>query len=219
MVATVAGEGRDKYVRSAAVRKLTDQTLLAKIAVSDQAPEVRCAAAEKLEDQTLLTDIIISESNREVRQTGIRKLFGHDTAVRRAAVDQLTNQALLAKVAVDDWDEVMRLKSVIKLHERERLREVAEAGRIGAEYPIACILLFLASPTAQEHLGKTVLSLDLERVSEQYTTADGKPAGQLHAWASTLKLRGTKLRGEISSTANPKFPKTAEFHPDRKSVV
>jgi hypothetical protein len=71
------------------VENMTDQALLAKIAVEDKGGPARLAAIRKLTDQALLAKITIEPNNM---------------VFRKAAVEQLTDQTLLEKIALDDWD-------------------------------------------------------------------------------------------------------------------
>jgi hypothetical protein len=93
--------------RLAVVEKTTDQSLLAKVAVTDKHPNVREAAVQRLRDQGLLAKIAIED---EV------------PAVRLAAVKTLTDQGLLAQIAIalksskfDLWerDDMDRTVSVV----------------------------------------------------------------------------------------------------------
>ena len=61
-------------LRYAAVRNLTDQATLAKIAVEEQAPDVRQAAVEKLTDQAFLEKIAAEDNVPAVRQAAERRL-------------------------------------------------------------------------------------------------------------------------------------------------
>src|ERR1039458_6383713 len=74
---------------TAAVRELTDQALLAKVAVESKDPVVRGAAVRKLTDLALLAKVAVESK---------------DPVVRGAAVGKLTDLALLAKVAVESKD-------------------------------------------------------------------------------------------------------------------
>jgi hypothetical protein len=93
LLAKLAVEDADPTVRVAAVRKATDQTLLAKIAVRDAKPEVRAAAAWKLEDQGLLARIAVDDG---------------DPTVRAVAVKRVDDDALVAKVAQSDAAPLVR---------------------------------------------------------------------------------------------------------------
>ena len=93
-------DAKEWYDRVAAVEKLTDQTLLAKIAVEDKHRWVRVAAVERLTDQTLLAKIAVEDK---------------DWAVRKATVERLTNQTLLTKIAIEDEDRTVRKAASAKV--------------------------------------------------------------------------------------------------------
>ncbi len=76
-------------LRADAVRKITDQSQLAAIAVEDKSPLVREAAVKGLTDQSLLARIALEDKWK----------YG---IVREAAVGKLTDQSLLARIALGD---------------------------------------------------------------------------------------------------------------------
>ena len=61
-------------VRRAAVRNLTDQAALAKIAAEDKVPDVRQPAVWRLTDQVLLAKIAVEDEDPAVRQTAEQRL-------------------------------------------------------------------------------------------------------------------------------------------------
>jgi tetratricopeptide (TPR) repeat protein len=77
--------------RLAAVKKLTDQTLLADIAKNDNDSIVRLAAVKKLTDQTLLADIAKNTKDPVVRLTTVKKLDAKTVLIDIAKV--YTNKA------------------------------------------------------------------------------------------------------------------------------
>jgi hypothetical protein len=68
----------------ATVGKLTDQKLLAKIAVKDKDPDVRQIAAKRLAEQKLLTKL---------------ELEARSGKARRAAIEKLADKTLLTRIA------------------------------------------------------------------------------------------------------------------------
>jgi hypothetical protein len=82
-------EGEDANVREAAIHKLTDQGLLARLAAESNIC-VRIAAVQTITDQTLLAKFAESR----------------DIDVRVTAVEKLTNQAVLPKVVAMNDDDV-----------------------------------------------------------------------------------------------------------------
>jgi hypothetical protein len=103
---------KDNYfdVREEATRRLTDQALLAKIAVEDEDSRVRTAAVEKVTDQAVLAKIATEDGNRDVRQV---------------AVNKLTDQAVLAKIALDEKEGFVQAAAVKKLTDQAALAKVA----------------------------------------------------------------------------------------------
>ena len=114
-----------------AVERMTDQDLLAKIAMEDEKAGVRQAAVAKLTDQDLLAKIAMEAKDRIV----LRKAAGEvlmdpktelEVHVCLAAVAKLTDQDLLAKIALEakDWS-VLRLAAVEKLTDQALLAKIA----------------------------------------------------------------------------------------------
>jgi len=93
----------------AAVEKVTDQALLAKVAVADVDWNVRATAFHKLTNQAALAKVAIEG------KTG----FPH------AAVEKVTDQALLVRVAVEASDSDVRRIAVEKLTDDDALVKVA----------------------------------------------------------------------------------------------
>ena len=121
----------------AAVEKLTDQALLAKIAFNEQNPDVRQAAVYKLTDQALLTKIAEGDNNEYVRSAAVINLtdqavlariaieandFGFDV---REAFLHLTDQALLARIAVEARNADVRVNAVKDLTDQALLAKIA----------------------------------------------------------------------------------------------
>ncbi len=90
LLAKIAVEDEDYDVRRAATWKLTDQALLAKVAVeSKDDGGVRWVAVEKLTDQALLAKIAVEDEDYDVRRAAVEKLT--DLAVFHRSQD-LTSQ-------------------------------------------------------------------------------------------------------------------------------
>ena len=91
---------KDANVRRAAVKNknLTNQAVLAEVALNDECEYVREAAVKKLIDPDVLESIVIGDKKDK------------NANVRRAAVENenLTNQAVLAEVALNDESEYVR---------------------------------------------------------------------------------------------------------------
>ena len=105
-------------VHQAAVRNLTGQVLLAKLAVEDKNWIVRRDALVHLTDQVLLAKIAVQDK---------------DWRVRQAAVGYLTDQVLLAKVAAEDEHGLVRVAAAKKLPAEHHLRQVVLATQTEVE--------------------------------------------------------------------------------------
>jgi len=131
----------DSRVRDVAAEKLTDQALLAKVALNGKFSDVRMIAAENLIDQTLAqkvyADIAKNGANSYVRKAAIEKLTDQDELadiakndtdryVRNGAVAKLTDQDVLAYVAKNDTDRDVRNGAVAKLTDQDVLAYVAK---------------------------------------------------------------------------------------------
>ena len=127
------GDG-DIDLRVVAVAGLTDQALLAKLALGDDDVHagtivarhafrepgsaeryvvVRAAAARNLIDQSLLAKIAVTDP---------------DFSVRAAAAEKLTDQTLLAKLALEDRDKRVQTAAAMRLSDQSLLALVARNG-------------------------------------------------------------------------------------------
>jgi len=130
------------YVRRMALKRLTDQALIASVARDSSYQLLRIDAVEKLSDQSLLEQIAQNVSIvLEVRLRAVMKLSDQtlvarfatdeDSGVRLAAVEPLADQALLAKLARTDSSSSVRLKAAAKLTDQAELAIIA----VSDEYP------------------------------------------------------------------------------------
>ncbi|MCE5186646.1 MAG: hypothetical protein LLF76_11030 [Planctomycetaceae bacterium] len=109
-------------VRLQAVKKLTDQALLAKVAMEVPIPvplagEIANAAIVNLTDQSLLAKVAI-----EARDTNVRV---HAVSACKPAVEKLTDQSLLAKVAADAQTSDIRVAAIGKITDKAILEKAA----------------------------------------------------------------------------------------------
>ena len=121
-----------------AVKNLTDQALLAKLALEDKELAVRLMAVERLVDEHVLSKLRIDNwMEKDVRgpavgrldeQAVFAKVATEDKywGVRRAAVERLDNQAVLGKVAAEDEELDVRLTAVRKLTDQVLLSKLAD---------------------------------------------------------------------------------------------
>jgi hypothetical protein len=113
------------------VNKLTDQNVLAKIAMEDEHLLVCRVAANKLTDRALLAKIgmwVKPELTRQVTDQALLAKIAveaKDRDVRLAAVKRLTDQALLAELAMEDDERDVRCSAVQKLNDQFLLAKIA----------------------------------------------------------------------------------------------
>jgi len=72
-------------VRQAAVKKLTDQNVLAEVAKNDSDGDVRQAAVEKLTDRNVLAEVAKNDSDWRVRKTAFEQLGDRKNALAEVA--------------------------------------------------------------------------------------------------------------------------------------
>lgn len=101
-------------VREAAVRRITDQALLADMAASEPNRNIRLAAIRGLVDQTVLTDIA-------------RHAKG--AVERGAAIDRLTSQATIADIARTDPSRWVRRHAAYCLTDQKEIDKLVAEGR------------------------------------------------------------------------------------------
>lgn len=123
-LAWIAFDDKERDVRAAAVRYLTDQAALAKVARHDVDPMICEAASEKITDPDLLFTggIWVKPEYTEVLsdQTLLARIAieASDADVRMVATKNLTNQDLLAKIAINDDSEFTRSAAVANLNDQ-----------------------------------------------------------------------------------------------------
>jgi hypothetical protein len=165
VLAKIAVEDLNSDIRQAAVGNwnLNDQALLTKIAVEDKSAYVGRAAVGKLTDQGLLAKVAIESKESEVREVAVRKLTGQATPgkiavgigadVRYITVGEPTDQALLAKIAVESEDARVGSSALGKLTDEALLAKVA-AESISSDIRQAAV----GELTDQETLAKIAVS-------------------------------------------------------------
>ena len=117
MLAQVVTKEVYQDIRQAAAHKLTNQTVLAAVAMGDEAGNIRKVAVSKLADQAVLAKVALEDNDKDVREAAVSKLTDQavltkvaleeeDRDVRRTAVGKLADQAVLARVVAEDkdWD-------------------------------------------------------------------------------------------------------------------
>lgn len=109
LLAKLALEDPITVIREVAVGKLTDQAVLARMALENKSTYVRQAAVDKLADPVLLAQVAV-ESTDEIGKTAARKL---------------TDQAMLARVAVEGKGAFSRAAAAGKLADHDALARIA----------------------------------------------------------------------------------------------
>ena len=97
-------KNKDPKVRLAAVQKLTDQSLLEKVAFEDQDEQVREAAVARITNQVVLAKIATQHTNG---------------SIRAQAVWYLTDPVVLDKIVTNEKEEV-----IIRQMANTRLQQV-----------------------------------------------------------------------------------------------
>ncbi len=133
----------------AAVGRLKDQSLLAKIAVENQDPSVRKEAAGKITDQTRLTEVALATKDFAVSEEAIKKITDQSLLARIGtetknffsrihAFKKMTDQRLLAKIVLEDKDSDDRKGALDRLTDQSLLEKIAvdaedpEIGRLAS---------------------------------------------------------------------------------------
>ena len=125
--AVTASFGQEIKLRLEAIKKLTDQTLLADIAKNDTNWEIRLGAVENLTDQAILVEIAKNDIKTEVRVAAVEKLTDQTILaeiakkdvkwpVRKAAVDKLNNLDILTDIASHDEESFVRNSAMSRLN-------------------------------------------------------------------------------------------------------
>jgi len=139
----IARTDMDYRVREAAVKKVTDQAVLAEIvrAGARYSPDskfrgVRLAAVKKLTDQAVLAEVAKTDGGSDVRFAAVEGLTDRpvleeiartdeDYRVSSAAARKLTDAAVLAEIARTGKNSTLRLALVKQLTDHAALAEIA----------------------------------------------------------------------------------------------
>ena len=136
LLARMALEARDGFVRQFAIAQVKDQAVLAKAALTDKESEPRRRAVARLTDQALLSQVLLGDKDVEVRQAALPRvtdpavlakvaLMDKNAKLRKTAVNQLKDQALLGQVALTSTDGKIAWAAVTNLSDQETLMKVA----------------------------------------------------------------------------------------------
>jgi hypothetical protein len=116
----------DSFWSDESVRALTDQRLLAQVALTAARQLAREAAVRKLTERAVLARIAESDVSPRVRQAARSRLYEAGERWSRADVEKLTDQALLARIAATADSEPPRIAAVHRLTDRAALCRIAD---------------------------------------------------------------------------------------------
>ena len=127
----------DYYVRVKAVEKVSDQTVLKRIAINVKDSTIGKIALEKISDQEILKSIATKAKEPNVRNIAIGKitnnefieiLIKNETNLdsKKNLIKGLTNQQILIKIAINDKIEGIREMAVKKIVDEKILSEIAK---------------------------------------------------------------------------------------------
>ena len=115
-------DSSDPSERFQALQSVTNQTMLAKVALVDKDPDVRRTAVEKLTDPSVLARVVLNDTDTGIREAAVWRITDQAVAlqdtqldIREAAVWRLTNRTALAKVAAEAKDVAISNAVVRKL--------------------------------------------------------------------------------------------------------
>jgi len=130
-------DSKDGIVRAAAIEKIEDLDLLTRIAAGEDkyrnglTPEVflrlRTVAVKRIEDQALLAQVAMEEIPADTTKDGYIRSNAH--ALRMTAIDKLTDQSQLEKVALEGNAGDARKAALQKLRDPALLATVMHEGR------------------------------------------------------------------------------------------
>lgn len=138
----VACEANDKWVRFAALRRLTDPQLLEKAAQKALMEEdlfLRSEGVKHVTDQELLLKVLIEDNSITIQLAALERLtdqeilarisFGLDSSIdsislRKKAIERLEDQSLLARIALEDPSRQLRETAVQSITDPELASEI-----------------------------------------------------------------------------------------------
>jgi len=185
--------------RLAAVKKLTDQGLLEKIAKTDIDPRIRIKAINKLTDEEVLREIACTEGNMQVRLAIIAKFpdpaqrqakihyiarYDEKEDNRLAAIEKLTDQSVLTDIAKHDQASKVRAAAIKMLTDQSLLADIAKHDK--AEYIRAAVVERLTDQHVLADMAKcdespTVCRSAIARISDPNVLAELAKVGNKSA--------------------------------------
>jgi hypothetical protein len=196
----------DDSVRAAAIEHLTDQTLLAKVALGDRSFELELAAVDRLTDQSLLAKVVLESSNWTVRENAVDKLtdqvllakLAMDDTVgnfRKLVVKKLTDQTLLAKIAAENKDTDVQSAAFDKVTDQSLLLSLVKDTRV----PLGSRHLAFAKKLKGTSVDFTTLTGDLSLTTSDALEAVGRMQAVLACPIISNRIRNINLDWSVTS--------------------
>jgi len=135
----LAKTAEDSSVRYAAVSDLEDQQTLAEMALNDSSENVRNQAFSRIQDQAALAEILKTEKDDEILSKILRRLISPDQdfllklseeplgyETRIALAEKLTDQTILARIALSSDSVYERTAAVTNLMDQSVLSKIVQ---------------------------------------------------------------------------------------------
>ena len=220
VLAKIACSDVDERIRGLAVRKLDnhEQAVLCEIAQNEANNEVRLAAVEKVVDQQVLAKVARADVDARIRNIAVRKLDNHEQAVfceiaqneannevRLAAVGKVMNQQVLAKIAREDQDVGIRGLAARKLDARDQvlLCEIAQnetnneiRATLIAKITDQGFLVKLLETEMNGHIRELIINnvSDSHPIKQNYYVSVAKGAGPMSDRIEAVKKLTSELK-------------------------
>lgn len=129
-------EDSNAFIRCAALRKITDQRLLAGVAMKDPDYSARQIATERLHDPDILEEMgywVDPQRTRAITDPGLLEKLAAEASnilVRAAACQKVTNQTILVKAATES-EAILRRSAIPGLTDQRLLAKFALSDRDG----------------------------------------------------------------------------------------
>ncbi len=139
----IATSAKDSTLRVSAIRGISDQSALSRIALTDPSASVRRSAVVRLSDQNTLRSVVTNDRDSDVRSEAVSRLQDPPTLaliartdtsamVRLAAIDHIEDQTVLKEISSSDPDISIRRAALKKISEAGTKAQIAQGGRDGA---------------------------------------------------------------------------------------
>ncbi len=200
----VANNDVNSAVRQCTIQNITDEALLADIAVHSYFVDTQIHAVTRLTNQLLLANIAKTHEDAPVRGLAVKKVTDQvlladiaktheDAPIRKLAVEKVTDQVLLANIAKTDENSSVRRLAVEKITDQVLLADIAKTHedapirKLAVEKVTDQVLLADISKT---HEDAPIRKLAVEKVTDQVLLAD---ISKTHEDAPIRKLAVEKV--------------------------